>query len=232
MSGGEDSSASLKRKRGRPCAVERMRNEMMQQRLTSMINSNQVPSAEFAKFNILPLIVKRQRRVRANDRERNRMVSLNGALKVLREHLPVEYLVDDQVEANQYEFMEANKRKKSSNIKLTKIDTLRLATKYISILTDLLNENDSDASNKLVTNLGMTSSSIGSTSSSSTSHIESESSSPVLYQTDTNYSMNYSIGGARSPISFSQHLYFNTATSQFSSDYYSRLSQFAHYTQS
>lgn len=60
--------------------------------------------------------LKRLRRTKANDRERNRMHNLNGALEDLRERLP--------------QFGEENK--------LTKIETLRFAHNYIWALTETL----------------------------------------------------------------------------------------------
>ena len=67
------------------------------------------------------LKLKRTRRLKANDRERNRMHSLNGALETLRTILPT--FTDDA--------------------KLTKIETLRFAHNYIWALTEFLNPNDS-----------------------------------------------------------------------------------------
>nr|AAF81766.1 basic helix-loop helix transcription factor AmphiNeurogenin [Branchiostoma floridae] len=60
--------------------------------------------------------VKKQRRRKANDRERNRMHNLNGALDQLREVLPT--FPDDT--------------------KLTKIETLRFAHNYIWALSEML----------------------------------------------------------------------------------------------
>jgi hypothetical protein len=153
-----NSNGTVARRRGRPCAVERLRNEIMQQKLAHMITSNQVPSNEFAKLNILPIIVKRQRRVRANDRERNRMQSLNGALRVLRHHLPVELLMQEssldlecnREPARRREPSEKKSKKSASSAssaasdsKVTKIDTLRMATRYIAMLSDMLRGDES-----------------------------------------------------------------------------------------
>lgn len=60
--------------------------------------------------------IKRTRRVKANDRERNRMHSLNGALDTLREVLPTN----------------------NDDAKLTKIETLRFANNYIWALSETL----------------------------------------------------------------------------------------------
>lgn len=62
--------------------------------------------------------IKKTRRLKANDRERNRMHSLNNALEKLRVVLP------------------AN----SDETKLTKIETLRVAIMYIQKLTEVLND--------------------------------------------------------------------------------------------
>ena len=119
------------KRRGRPCASERFNNEMMEKRLTSLIHSDD----EFTKSNIMPFIVKRQRRVCANDRERNRMQTLNEALNELKDHLPLDFLVSelgsDLDNSSSTETNGKKSRKKSSEEKLTKIDTLKLATKYI-----------------------------------------------------------------------------------------------------
>lgn len=135
------------KKRGRPCAIERYNNELMQQKLKSLINSN-MPSNEFAKNNIMPFIVKRQRRSRANDRERNRMQTLNGALSVLKQHLPLELLVNESTSdldaSGSTEDSKKNKKGKGED-KLTKIDTLKLATRYISLLSSMLRD-DQDGS--------------------------------------------------------------------------------------
>lgn len=60
--------------------------------------------------------IKKTRRIKANNRERNRMHNLNGALDALREVLPA--------------FPE--------DAKLTKIETLRFAHNYIWALTEAL----------------------------------------------------------------------------------------------
>lgn len=66
--------------------------------------------------------IKRIRRVKANDRERNRMHQLNEALDRLRKHLPA-----GREEA-----------------KMTKIETLRSAQEYIQALSRLLESSASD----------------------------------------------------------------------------------------
>ncbi|XP_015925593.1 neurogenic differentiation factor 6-A-like [Parasteatoda tepidariorum] len=62
----------------------------------------------------------RNRRCKANARERNRMHSLNAALDKLRDYIPV----------------------RSKSQKLSKIETLRLARNYIIALSETLNNDD------------------------------------------------------------------------------------------
>ncbi|XP_033108334.1 neurogenin-1-like [Anneissia japonica] len=69
------------------------------------------------------LRIKRSRRVKANDRERNRMHSLNDALEGLRGVLPA---FPDET-------------------KMTKIETLRFAHNYIWALREMLKMDDNDA---------------------------------------------------------------------------------------
>ena len=73
-----------------------------------------------AKSPSLILKLKKNRRVKANDRERNRMHNLNSALDTLREVLPT-----------------AN-----DDAKLTKIETLRFAHNYIWALSETLKSLD------------------------------------------------------------------------------------------
>lgn len=70
---------------------------------------------------VVPVQVKKHRRLKANDRERNRMHSLNSALEKLRDVLPA---VDQET-------------------KLTKIETLRFAYNYIWALGETLKMIDS-----------------------------------------------------------------------------------------
>jgi hypothetical protein len=64
-----------------------------------------------------------------NARERNRVRFINNCFEVLREHLPQELIANfSQSQINQ-----------QKNQKLSKVETLRLATLYIKNLTDLLN---------------------------------------------------------------------------------------------
>ena len=97
---------------------------------TSLFNNNNNESATDSKAGkkrsnrsrarpkspTVVLKLKRNRRVKANDRERNRMHSLNEALERLRLALPLS----------------------SDDNKLTKIETLRLARNYIWALGELL----------------------------------------------------------------------------------------------
>ena len=142
------------KRRGRPCASERYNNELIQQRLTDLINSPCTnANDDFARLNVIPFIVKRQRRVRANDRERNRMQNLNEALIVLQQCLPLEFLnanknlitnlnnTTDSFSSDSNSNASKTKTKViSESTKLTKIDTLKLATKYIEFLANLLSE--------------------------------------------------------------------------------------------
>lgn len=72
-------------------------------------------------FGADKIVIKRIRRVKANDRERNRMHNLNEALDKLRKHLPMS---------------------KDGDTKLTKIETLKSAREYIQSLSRLLLEAD------------------------------------------------------------------------------------------
>jgi hypothetical protein len=100
------------RKRGRPSYWSNL--EYLQQKQLKENNSGLTPQ----------ILVKRQRRLKANDRERNRMKNLNNMLHELKSLLP-------------YEFESS-----PSDDKLTKIETLRMATQYIIDLTTLLNSTD------------------------------------------------------------------------------------------
>lgn len=83
-------SINAKKRRGRPCATERRNNELIQEKFTNLIRSANCHSDELTRNKLMPFIVKRQRRSRANDRERGRMDQLNVALGKLKEHLPIE----------------------------------------------------------------------------------------------------------------------------------------------
>ena len=105
------------RKRGRPSYwsnLEYLQQKQLQENNNEPIRSGLTPQ----------ILVKRQRRLKANDRERNRMKNLNKMLQELKSLLP-------------YEFESS-----PSDDKLTKIETLRMAAQYIYDLTNLLNSTD------------------------------------------------------------------------------------------
>jgi hypothetical protein len=108
----DDQFVKKSRKRGRPSYWSNL--EYLQQKQLQENNSGLTPQ----------ILVKRQRRLKANDRERNRMKNLNKMLHELKSLLP-------------YEFESS-----PSDDKLTKIETLRMATQYIIDLTNLLNSTD------------------------------------------------------------------------------------------
>ncbi|XP_041364134.1 neurogenin-2-like [Gigantopelta aegis] len=82
--------------------------------------------------------LKKNRRMKANDRERNRMHNLNSALETLRKHLPA---FPDET-------------------KLTKIETLRLAHNYIWALRETLKLVGSSGENTSKTSLSLLSDSV------------------------------------------------------------------------
>jgi hypothetical protein len=65
-----DINFNNKKRRGRPCASERLEAALSDRRLTNLIQSN--PNDELTKQCIRPLLIKRERRQRANGRERSR----------------------------------------------------------------------------------------------------------------------------------------------------------------
>ncbi|CAF2356643.1 unnamed protein product [Rotaria sp. Silwood2] len=110
----------------------------------SSISSNMIPPIKSRRGRkritdpVLATELKHHRRSRANDRERTRMRLLNEALEHLRTLLPIDtssyYTANDS--SNHVPIVED---------KLTKIETLRTASAYIRLLTDLL-EGDSKTS--------------------------------------------------------------------------------------
>ena len=138
-------SKSISKKRGRPCANDRYRNDLIQQKFTNILNSNNSQQTAHLAQNIMPFIVKRQRRQRANNRERSRMQTMNEALIVLRQHLPIDLYLksktnsDSQTEIKLHKDLNSRVASKIS-FKITKIDTLRFAAEYIRLLTDVLKD--------------------------------------------------------------------------------------------
>ena len=99
---------------------------------------------EFTKLKIIPFIAKRHKRQRANNRERSRMQTLNEALIILKQHLPIDlYLKSKTNLQSQTEITENDKQllkeKSLEFVKMTKIDILKFATEYIKLLTNVLN---------------------------------------------------------------------------------------------
>ncbi|CAF3294546.1 unnamed protein product [Rotaria socialis] len=88
---------------------------------------------------ILATQLKHHRRSRANDRERTRMRLLNEALEHLRTLLPLESPV-------YYSSTDSSTNGPTLEDKLTKIETLRTASAYIRLLTDVLEDNNSNTS--------------------------------------------------------------------------------------
>jgi hypothetical protein len=84
---------------------------------------------------VLASEVKRHRRSRANDRERTRMRSLNEALEHLRTLLPIDA-------TPYYSSTDSSNHGPIVEDKLTKIETLRTASAYIRLLTDLLEDSN------------------------------------------------------------------------------------------
>ena len=148
---GKNNQIQQKRKRGRPSFWNNLEEK----------NNNN----EDEKLLLTPqIIVKRQRRLKANDRERNRMKNLNKMLQLLKSLLPFEL-----------------NNESSMDDKLTKIETLKMATLYIAQLTQLL-----QLSEQQETSLGMSSPSSSSSSSLSSiqmnnNEIKSEKIDPYYY---------------------------------------------------
>lgn len=108
------------------------------ERSTQQTKSNKKSAAKSkAKQKAAPL--SKYRRKTANARERIRMREINSAFEHLRECVPTSF---------------CESTPQNSNEKLTKITTLRMAMKYISTLTNILNSSDtSDETNALVTSI-------------------------------------------------------------------------------
>jgi len=96
---------------------------------------------------ILATELKHHRRSRANDRERTRMRLLNEALEHLRTLLPID-------STSYYSSTDSSNHGPIVEDKLTKIETLRTASAYIRLLTDLLEDsNHSTTSNSYSYNM-------------------------------------------------------------------------------
>ncbi|CAF0720609.1 unnamed protein product [Rotaria sp. Silwood1] len=110
----------------------------------SSISSNIIPPTKSRRGRkrvtdpILATELKHHRRSRANDRERTRMRLLNEALEHLRTLLPIDT-------SSYYTSNDSSNHVPIAEDKLTKIETLRTASAYIRLLTDLL-EGDSKTS--------------------------------------------------------------------------------------
>lgn len=142
----ENNNETSKKKRGRPCAIDRYKNDLIQEKFTSMLNNGNTSNDEFTKLKIIPFIAKRHKRQRANNRERSRMQTLNEALIILKQHLPIDlYLKSKTNLQSQTEITENDKQllkeKSLEFVKMTKIDILKFATEYIKLLTNVLNSN-------------------------------------------------------------------------------------------
>lgn len=81
------------------------------------------------------------RRTKANDRERHRMHQLNAAFDMLRSHIPLQLPPPPPPPQQPEENQQQHKR---HSIKLSKIETIRLALNYIRTLSMLLGGDDGD----------------------------------------------------------------------------------------
>lgn len=102
---------------------------------TSVLIEKVRPSKEKPKQKAAPL--SKYRRKTANARERTRMREINHAFENLRQSVPV---------------VVAGSQAQSTNEKLTKITTLRMAMKYIKILSDIL-DNKTQVTDNLLASL-------------------------------------------------------------------------------
>ncbi|XP_027203240.2 uncharacterized protein LOC113797106 [Dermatophagoides pteronyssinus] len=149
-----------------------------------------------SKSPSLVVKLKRNRRLKANDRERNRMHMLNKALERLRSVLPSSFTenIDNNNDNNNNDNFsdDGNNSQHSSNQnnKMTKIETLRFAHDYIWALSETLRSLDSQQQqqnhDQLISPTTL-SSPIHLTDSppSSSSLSSSSSSSDILYQSSS-----------------------------------------------
>lgn len=102
---------------------------------TALLTVKEKVAKEKPKQRAAPL--SKYRRKTANARERTRMREINHAFETLRQSVPV---------------IVAGSQAQSTNEKLTKITTLRMAMKYIKILSDIL-DNKTEVSDNLLASL-------------------------------------------------------------------------------
>ena len=137
----ESSKRIVKNNRKKSEKKPRQPRQQQQQRNTKPRIRSKSPS--------LVVKLKRNRRLKANDRERNRMHMLNKALERLRSVLPSSFTenIDNNNDNNNNDNFsdDGNNSQHSSNQnnKMTKIETLRFAHDYIWALSETLRSLDS-----------------------------------------------------------------------------------------
>jgi hypothetical protein len=206
------------KRRGRPSAIERYQNELLQKKYTDLINSSSSQNDEYTKTNIMPFIMNRQRRQRANNRERSRMQTLNSALNELKKHLPLELFMFEELKTGD---IKNNKKAKLAELKLTKIDILKLAARYISMLSELLQQDV----NKLYSNAQSTNNSFYSNASSSISPNQE-------CLAESNFNLNFSNVAINKSSSLNKNthlLYSADISNQFDVNYHQQSESFADY---
>lgn len=110
-------------------------NNSANDEFTALITVKEKVAKEKPKQRAAPL--SKYRRKTANARERTRMREINHAFETLRQSVPV---------------IVAGAQAQTTNEKLTKITTLRMAMKYIKILSDIL-DNKTEVSESLLASL-------------------------------------------------------------------------------
>jgi hypothetical protein len=116
--------------------------------LPSSVDNSSIPPTKSRRGRkrvsdpILATQLKHHRRSRANDRERTRMRSLNEALEHLRTLLPMD-------SSSYYSSTDSSNHGTIAEDKLTKIETLRTASAYIRLLTDLLDDTNNSSTSDL-----------------------------------------------------------------------------------